>query len=115
MKTAIEVQQDLETNLNIKVDEWTVRKVLKDAGLQAMKKEKRPKLSIKNIKERLVFARHYKDWTVEDWKSIIWSDETKINRFCSDGYSWCWVSDKNNLQEHQVSQTVKHGGGSIMI
>jgi DDE superfamily endonuclease len=80
-----------------------------------MKKEKRPKLSTRNIKERLEFARYYKDWTVEDWKHVIWSDETKINRFCSDGYSWCWVSDKNNLQSHQISQTVKHGGGSIMI
>ena len=46
---------------------------------------------------------------------MIWSDETKINRFCSDGYSWCWGSDKNNLQEHQISQTVKHGGGSIIV
>jgi DDE superfamily endonuclease len=36
-----------------------------------MKKEKRPKLSKKNIKERLTFAKHYKDWTVEDWKSVI--------------------------------------------
>jgi len=115
IKSAMEVQKDLEINLDIKVDESTVRRVLKDAGLQAMKKEKRPKLSVKNIKERLKFARYYKNWTIEDWKSVIWSDETKINRFCSDGYSWCWVSDKNNLQEHQISQTVKYGGGSIMI
>ena len=62
-----------------------------------MKKEKRPRLSAKNIKERLEFAKQYKDWTVEDWKHIIQSDETKINRFYSDGYSWYWVSDKNNL------------------
>ena len=115
IKSAIEVQKDLESNLNIKVDKSTICRTLKDAGLEAMKKEKRPKLLPKNIKERLRFARHYKDWTVEDWKCIIWSDETKINRFCSDGYTWCWVSDKNNLQEHQVSQTVKYGGGSIMI
>ena len=52
-----------------------------------MKKEKRPRFSAKNIKERLEFAKQYKDWTVEDWKHIIWSDETKINRFCSDRYS----------------------------
>ena len=115
LKTAIAVQQELEVNLDIKVNEHTVRRALKDAGLEAMKKEKRPKLSVKNIKERLEFAKKYKDWTVEDWKHVIWSDETKINRFCSDGYSWCWVADKNNLQSHQISQTVKHGGGSIMI
>lgn len=115
LKTAVSVKQELETNLNINVDESTIRRALKDAGLQAMKKEKKPKLSDKNIKERLKFAKQHKDWTLEDWKHVIWSDETKINRFCSDGYSWCWVNDTSNLQEHQISQTVKHGGGSIMI
>jgi len=97
IKTAIAVQQDLETNLKVKVDESTIRNILKNGGLEAVKKEKRPRLSEKNIKDRLEFAKYYKDWTVEDWKHVIWSDETKINRFCSDGYSWCWVSDKNNL------------------
>ena len=71
----------------MKVDESTIRNVLKDTGLEAMKKEKRPRLSAKNIKKRLEFAKYYKDWTVEDWKHVIWSDETKINRFGSDGYS----------------------------
>ena len=26
-----------------------------------------------------------KDWTVEDWKMVIYSDETKINHIGSDG------------------------------
>ena len=51
------VQQDLKTKLDIKVDDRTIRDVLKDAGLQAIKKEKRPRLSAKNIKERLEFAK----------------------------------------------------------
>jgi hypothetical protein len=46
---------------------------------------------------------------------VIWSDETKINRFCSDGRSWCWVRDGESRQPHHVKQTVKHGGGSLMI
>jgi len=50
LKTAIEAQQELENNLDIKVDESTICRILKDAGLEAMKKEKRPKLSTKNIK-----------------------------------------------------------------
>ena len=72
LKTAVAVQQDLETNLDIKVSDWTVREIFKDAGLQARKKEKRPKLSDKNIKERLEFARQHKDWTMEDWKHVVW-------------------------------------------
>ena len=31
------------------------------------------------------FAEAHKDWTVEDWKRVMWSDETKINYLGSDG------------------------------
>lgn len=46
---------------------------------------------------------------------VIWSDETKINRFQSDGRAWYWVKDPNAVQPHHIKQTVKHGGGSIMV
>ena len=31
------------------------------------------------------FAIAHKDWTLEDWKKVIWSDETKINCL---GFRW---------------------------
>jgi len=46
---------------------------------------------------------------------VIWSDETKINCFCSDERSWCWVRDGKDRQPRHIKQTVKHGGGSIMV
>ena len=67
-------------------------------------------LSAKNIKSRLVFAKIQKDWTVEDWNRVIWSDETKINRFYSDGKEWCSIRDSEQIQSRHVQQTVKHGG-----
>ena len=57
----------------------------------------------------------YVDWTVEDWKQVIWSDETKINRFGSDGRKWCWKKKHSPLQPNHVTSTVKFGGGSIMV
>lgn len=34
---------------------------------------------IPEMKEaRLVFAIKYKDWTLEDWKRVIWTDETNV-------------------------------------
>jgi hypothetical protein len=80
-----------------------------------MENEAKLKHSVKNIKERLNFARRHKDWTVKDWKRVIWSDKTKINRFCSNGRSWCWVRDGESRQPRQVKETVKHGCGSLML
>jgi hypothetical protein len=97
------------------VSDRTVRRALQEAGLGAQEKMEKPRLSPKNIKARLEFAKRHQCWTIDDWKRVIWSDETKINRFCSDGRSWCWVRDGESRQPRHVKQTVKHGGGSIMI
>ena len=57
----------------------------------------------------------HKDWTVEDWKKIVWSDETKINRLGSDGHKWVWKKAGEGLSDRVVQGTVKFGGGSVMM
>ncbi|KAG0890664.1 hypothetical protein G6F66_012490 [Rhizopus arrhizus] len=47
--------------------------------------------------------------------NVIWSDETKVNRFGSDGKSYAWKVPGKPLKKHQVRETVKHGGGCIMV
>ena len=32
----------------------------------------------------LKFAQYHKNWTVEDWKRVLWSYETKLDRIGSD-------------------------------
>ena len=54
-------------------------------GLKALVKKKKQKLTQKQMKDRLDFAIAHQHWTVDDWKRVIWSDETKINRIGSDG------------------------------
>jgi transposase len=113
--TAVQANKQLRTELNVIVSDNTVRRALKEACLRSSVKETKPLLSRKNIKERLAFAKRHQHWTIADWERVIWSDETKINRFSSDGRSWCWVRDTSRQEPRTVSQTVKHGGGSLMI
>lgn len=54
-------------------------------------------------------------WTIDDWRRVVWSDETKIKRFCSDGLKWAWIRDGEQLQSRHVKPTVKHGGGNIKV
>ena len=67
----------------------TVRCALCRHGLSTQMKEKKPQLSRKNIKDRLEFSMAHQHWTIDDWSRVIFSNESKINRFCSDGMSWC--------------------------
>jgi transposase len=92
-KTSVEIRKKLEADLQVTVCNNTVCNALREAGLGAVEKESKPMLSSKNIKARLQFAKRHQDWTINDWKRVIWSDETKINCFGSDGRSWCWIRD----------------------
>jgi Transposase len=101
--------------VNVVVSDSTVRRALREAELETMEKPIKPQLSNKNVKERLKFAKQDKFWTIEDWKHVIFSDETKISRFCSDGRSWCWLRDGESKKRRHIKETVKHGGGSVMV
>ena len=56
------------------------------------------------------FAKKYESWTVEDWKHVIWSDETKINHLGSDGRKWVWKKAGESLSERLVNGTTKVWG-----
>ena len=45
----------------------------------------------------------------------MFSDEIKISHFNSDGRTWCWVEDKENILVRVMNPIVKHGGGFIML
>ena len=51
-----------------------------------MVKKKSPLLSQCHKCEWMDFALSHRHWTIEDWKRVVWSDETKINWLGSDGY-----------------------------
>ena len=61
------------------------------------------------------FAIRHKDWTLGDWKRVVWSDETKINCLGSDGRKQAWERAGERLNDRLVEGTVKFGGGSVML
>jgi transposase len=88
--TAVDAAKALSNVTNQSLSAQTVRRSLKVAGLKAVAKKKKPFLSKRHKKERMDFALAHQHWTVEDWKKVVWSDETKINRLGSDGRKWVW-------------------------
>ena len=84
-ENAVQVTKSLQDITDTTFCAQTVRNGLKKAGMRAVVKKKRPLLTKKHMKGRLDFAIAHQDWTLEDWKKVVWSDETKINRLGSDG------------------------------
>ena len=70
--------RDITNIIDASVSEHTVRRRRDEAGLGSYIAAEKPGLWPKNIAERLEWANKYKHWTVEDWKHVIWSDESSI-------------------------------------
>ena len=86
-----------------------------EVRLGAQVQQRKSFLSHEHVLARLKFAQRYENWTVDDWKRVIFSVETNINRFKKDGRSWCWIGDGDCVGPQHVHQIVKHGGGSVTI
>jgi transposase len=112
---AVQVTKALQSITNQPLSSQTTRRYLRQHGMKAVVKKKRPLLLPRHKQQRLDFALTHKDWTVEDWKRVVWSDETKINRLGSDGRKWVWKKAGEGLSERTVEGTVKFGGGCIMV
>src|SRR6478609_4963933 len=93
----------------------TTLNALKSLGFKARPKRKVPLLSAKHRKARLEWALAHRYWTIDDWRKVIFSDESKINVWGSDGVEFYWSLPGSPLQPHHVIPTVKHGGGSVMV
>lgn len=112
---AVKIRKLLEIEVGMVVSVDTIRRAFRGSGLGAIEKPKKPKLSKANARKRLAWCKSHRDWTVNDWKRVVWSDKTKVNRFNSDGRVWAWIRDNEQLQPKHVNMTVKHGGGIIML
>ena len=60
-------------------------------------------------------AKERKDWTLHKWQSNIWSDESKLNFFGNDGRVFVQRRIGENLLPECIQQTMKFGGGSVMV
>src|SRR3984893_5037076 len=110
-ENAVQITKSLQDITNQPLSSKTVCHGLQKAGMKAVVKQKKPSLSQRHRKERMDFAVSHQDWTVEDWEKVVWSDETKINHFGSDGRRWVWKKAGEGLSDRLVQETRKFGGG----
>ncbi len=66
-------------------------------------------------KARKQFAEDKQTKDMDYWNHVLWSDETKINVFGSDGVKRVWWEPGEEYKDKCVLPTVKHGGRSVMV
>ncbi|KAG1400988.1 hypothetical protein G6F59_013105 [Rhizopus arrhizus] len=68
-------------------------------------KKHKPFLKAIHMKKRLAWANAHKDWTKNDWRRIVFSDETKVNVWGSDGVKYYWKRVDDKLRFHHLDLT----------
>ena len=58
-----------------------------ESGLHDQIAAKKPLLKDTNNMKRLAWAKKHEQWTLDQWKSVLWSDESKFEIFCSNPVS----------------------------
>ncbi len=97
------------------VSAQTIRHTLQQVGLHGRRPRRKPLLKLAHKKACKQFAEDNLSKSMNYWNHVLWSDESKVNLFGSDGVQHVWWRPGEEYQENCALPTVKHGGGSIMV
>lgn len=94
-------------SLGIQVTSRTVRGYLLKAGRRARRPIKKQLLTEEMKRKRLAWAETYKEWTKEDWRKVLFSDES---HFLVQGQHSQYVRRSKNeeIREEHMNQFVKN-------
>ncbi len=102
--------QDMQNTIS----ERTTRRTLKQMGSSSRRPHRVPLLSAKNRKRSLQFTRAHQHWTIEDWKNVAWSDESRFLLQHSDGRVRIWRKEHESMDPSCLVSTVQAAGG-VMV
>jgi hypothetical protein len=112
--TATELAQTALSYDNIRISPSTARRMLHEKGLKARHMIRKPMLTRAHKKKRLEFAISHRDWTVTQWKQVIFSDETVITAIPVNPRKIKWTKSTVGRNPELIIPTVQGGGSSIM-
>ena len=97
----------LEAQTGINASKSTIQRRLRENGMQWSKKTRKSFVSEKNRLKRLAFAREHVHWDLDQWKSVIWSDESPftLQNNCS---QFVWRNHREKNTSRTMQGTVKH-------
>ena len=71
-------------------------------------------ISLSQKLKQLSFAKDHEHWGVEDWKKVLFTDETKVNLVGSDGKMYIRRFKNERFNSQFIKGQLQAGNGSIL-
>lgn len=113
--TAPEIRVEVDKSREKPVSVSTVKRRLRDANLFGRVAVRKPLLKPRNKKKRMQWTLTHCDWSEEDYRKVLWSDESKFEIFDSKRIIFVRRFAEEKMMPQCVVPTVKHGGGFVMV
>ena len=106
---------DITNECNIDACRNTIRKILNDAGLNNRVARMKPFLMPRHVVIRKLFANEHLEWTLDDWKQVIWTDESTFELGKGSGQLRVWRKVDEEFNQDCTGSTFKSGRATVMV
>ena len=109
------IYQQMREELHTYLSHDTLARILKENGISNWLAKKRSFLTADAVKKRLQWALEHADWTLEEWTTIIWSDECSVERGTGARRSWVFRTPGQKWDKDIVDTFTKGKDISVMV
>ena len=102
-----DLSESLTGRTSTQISRRTAQRRLHERNYKKCLKTRKPFVSSVNRRKRLKFAKRYRHWTVDQWKKVVWSDESPYVLRCPNR-SHVWRLRKQQFAPRCLQGTLKH-------
>ena len=111
-----DITDSINTDIPAPVCARTVHTALKTRlGISSRIAAKKPSITAAQNEKRLEWARDHVNWTMENWKMVIWMDESSVEIVKESRTCTVWRREGERYREECLVPTFKSGRKSIMV